>query len=383
MLDIGISPNDPSFYMHHCFIDYLWEQFRQTRQNAQQRQQDYPTPDRSCNEFHGRDAPMKPFTIRNVDGLSERYTNELYRYDQRPVCGQNGQCNPSSQYLFCETRIDRCLSKIQLNGNCSGLEGQGACYKGACRNGVCVASDVPEVIVTGGPATTNPPEPTPAVTVTRPTPSVTLPPAPTQTEQPPTGPPVETVAPTAPHVSYGPSRSPSRPIYIGSGGGYYNWVTAPIQAAIPVAYISITVVKGYGGYYAQHASDAFVSVQGLGSPPGYVSSIPAAMWPNTTIPSYTGACLVMIYDPDQTSYPVRFALSATDAQNRQCRIQCWDDSRKQYGNCQNGNSFEIVSGGRGDPIPYFRSSQEALERRWTGSGYQRFRLPDFVVFQCP
>lgn len=41
MFVIRVSPNDPAFYMHHAFLDYIWEQFRQTRQSRFQRENDY------------------------------------------------------------------------------------------------------------------------------------------------------------------------------------------------------------------------------------------------------------------------------------------------------------------------------------------------------
>lgn len=32
MLDIATAANDPVFYLHHAFVDFLWEQWRQQRQ---------------------------------------------------------------------------------------------------------------------------------------------------------------------------------------------------------------------------------------------------------------------------------------------------------------------------------------------------------------
>lgn len=32
MYDTSTSANDPIFFLHHCFIDYIWEQWRQQRQ---------------------------------------------------------------------------------------------------------------------------------------------------------------------------------------------------------------------------------------------------------------------------------------------------------------------------------------------------------------
>lgn len=42
MFVIRVSPNDPTFYMHHSFVDYLWEQFRQNRQTRDQREREWP-----------------------------------------------------------------------------------------------------------------------------------------------------------------------------------------------------------------------------------------------------------------------------------------------------------------------------------------------------
>lgn len=41
MFVIRVSPNDPTFYFHHAFMDFLWEQFRQRNQNRWQRENDY------------------------------------------------------------------------------------------------------------------------------------------------------------------------------------------------------------------------------------------------------------------------------------------------------------------------------------------------------
>lgn len=41
MFVIRVSPNDPTFYMHHAFLDFIWEQFRQTKQSRFQRENDY------------------------------------------------------------------------------------------------------------------------------------------------------------------------------------------------------------------------------------------------------------------------------------------------------------------------------------------------------
>lgn len=63
MLDIPISPNDPSFYLHHAFVDYLWEQFRLQKQDRINRQTDYPSEDKCCNLNHYMGNFMLPFKV--------------------------------------------------------------------------------------------------------------------------------------------------------------------------------------------------------------------------------------------------------------------------------------------------------------------------------
>ena len=72
MFVIRVSPNDPTFYMHHAFVDFMWEQFRQSQQTREQREKDYAR--KICSRQHSFFAPMKPFNLRNKDGLSNDYT---------------------------------------------------------------------------------------------------------------------------------------------------------------------------------------------------------------------------------------------------------------------------------------------------------------------
>jgi tyrosinase len=48
MEDRSTSSNDPIFFTHHAFIDYVWEMWRQKRQNPQQRESDYPADIIDC-----------------------------------------------------------------------------------------------------------------------------------------------------------------------------------------------------------------------------------------------------------------------------------------------------------------------------------------------
>ncbi|CAD6186007.1 unnamed protein product [Caenorhabditis auriculariae] len=137
------SANEPIFFMHHSFVDYLWELWRQLRQPRWLREQSYSADHPVCTNWqHFSYAPMRPFPyLQNRDGLSNSYTDQMYRYAPRATCSaQNPNCG--SPYLFCDTRgYPHCVSKIRMNGLCRGFEQYDACYAGRCWWGRCVAAN--------------------------------------------------------------------------------------------------------------------------------------------------------------------------------------------------------------------------------------------------
>ncbi|VDK73249.1 unnamed protein product, partial [Cylicostephanus goldi] len=81
MVLLANSANDPAFFLHHCFIDYIWETWRQAKQVKQQdRESEYPRDDSRCSSAaHFARAPMLPFSpMLNIDGLSNEYTGSFY-----------------------------------------------------------------------------------------------------------------------------------------------------------------------------------------------------------------------------------------------------------------------------------------------------------------
>uniref|UniRef100_A0A5S6QQ81 Tyrosinase copper-binding domain-containing protein n=1 Tax=Trichuris muris TaxID=70415 RepID=A0A5S6QQ81_TRIMR len=133
---IQYSPNDPVFWLHHAFIDKIWETYRQTRQTPEERETSYPTGNATCTPAHRAEARMLPFTIRNIDGLSNEYTRIFYKYHNSPTCSHaNPVCG--SPYIFCDTRTYRCISKVVKGGDCAGYEGLDICHKSNCVNGKC------------------------------------------------------------------------------------------------------------------------------------------------------------------------------------------------------------------------------------------------------
>uniref|UniRef100_A0A0N5CG53 Tyrosinase_Cu-bd domain-containing protein n=1 Tax=Strongyloides papillosus TaxID=174720 RepID=A0A0N5CG53_STREA len=142
---VPTSANDPIFYAHHAFVDLIFETWRQLRQPRWVRESAYPPDIASCtNPLHFSYAEMRPFPrLINRDGLSNAYTDQLYRYAPRPTCTlAEPACG--SRYLFCDTRgYPHCVAKVRLGGMCNGLEGLDACYNGQCIFGRCVPGPTP------------------------------------------------------------------------------------------------------------------------------------------------------------------------------------------------------------------------------------------------
>ncbi|CAB3410755.1 unnamed protein product [Caenorhabditis bovis] len=156
MFDTATSSNDPVFFFHHSFVDFIWEMWRQARQSRAEREIAFPPDNQLCSSpQHFGAAAMQPFTpMRNIDGLSNLFTDNLYEYAPRPTC-RNGDCG--SKYLFCDLVANRCVSRIRPGASCTQFR-VNPCFSGVCQNGVCVLSR------------TAPPTPPPATAAPNPTP---------------------------------------------------------------------------------------------------------------------------------------------------------------------------------------------------------------------
>ncbi|KAL3121824.1 hypothetical protein niasHT_002052 [Heterodera trifolii] len=140
------SSNDPIFFMHHGFIDWIWEEWRQTKQNRIQRERDYPRDDADCMpEWHFSYAYMPLLQpLRNMDALSNNYTDHMYEYAPRPSCAKSGKSSEcgNTDFVWCDKRTHPghavCSSKVKPGGNCKGFEwSEEICYKGKCVGGRC------------------------------------------------------------------------------------------------------------------------------------------------------------------------------------------------------------------------------------------------------
>ena len=101
MDDLSTSAEDPVFFLHHSFIDYLWEEFR-TKQKILgiDPETDYPQ-DAWGEDGHAPNAPVGFGDLRNVDALSNVLA-DLVQYDPSPVCSRSHP-NCVSKYLRCDS----------------------------------------------------------------------------------------------------------------------------------------------------------------------------------------------------------------------------------------------------------------------------------------
>ncbi|VBB27738.1 unnamed protein product [Acanthocheilonema viteae] len=143
-----LSSNDPVFYGLHTFVDLIWELWRQSRQSHWARENQYSQDIEECTDpQHFSYAAMRPFNLINRDGLSNLYTEQMYRFAPRPGCSFEIP-NCGSPYLFCDMRVSpHCVSKIKLGGICTGFEGLDACFNGICVAGRCIPGTMPAPFV--------------------------------------------------------------------------------------------------------------------------------------------------------------------------------------------------------------------------------------------
>uniref|UniRef100_A0A914EJ37 Tyrosinase copper-binding domain-containing protein n=1 Tax=Acrobeloides nanus TaxID=290746 RepID=A0A914EJ37_9BILA len=104
------AANDPIFFLHHCFVDLIWELWRQQKNP-------------NC----------------HLIGLIDDDIDETYEYAPRPTCTKESP-NCGSKYLFCDQskKLPQCSVKVQLGGICKGLKNENQpCISEQCIEGIC------------------------------------------------------------------------------------------------------------------------------------------------------------------------------------------------------------------------------------------------------
>ncbi|KAL4234837.1 hypothetical protein ACF0H5_006478 [Mactra antiquata] len=112
MMSLLTSADDPVFFMHHAFVDYIWELFRlhQVVNCSVDPSTDYPRTT-GLHAPNRRMVRLPPY--RNVDGIRLYWTELWYRYEYSPTCSsERPTCR--SPYLRCDRRNWRCISETRL-----------------------------------------------------------------------------------------------------------------------------------------------------------------------------------------------------------------------------------------------------------------------------
>ncbi|KAK3092296.1 hypothetical protein FSP39_000939, partial [Pinctada imbricata] len=110
MADRKSAPKDPIFFFHRCFVDLVWELFREKQiLHGVNPETDYPN---MGGVFHDPDRHMDGFPwVKNIDGYSNNFTDLMFRYDDRnqcPICH-------GSRHLNCVRDKCRSVSTMIFN----------------------------------------------------------------------------------------------------------------------------------------------------------------------------------------------------------------------------------------------------------------------------
>ena len=76
------SPNDPIFFLHHCFIDKVWADWQALQREQNPEATPHYAPEQGGPPGHNVDDPLKPWqrTVRQVLDISALG----YAYEQPP-----------------------------------------------------------------------------------------------------------------------------------------------------------------------------------------------------------------------------------------------------------------------------------------------------------
>lgn len=122
MSDLNTAPQDPVFFNHLAYIDFIWEQFRiRQTQFGINPSTDYPNVVENAQQKSTSQMGFED--LRNIDGLNTMFTSDIYAYQMSPICFRTNQ-NCLSSYLRCDAAKSepRCISrKISEFANDNGV----------------------------------------------------------------------------------------------------------------------------------------------------------------------------------------------------------------------------------------------------------------------
>ncbi|XP_060063557.1 uncharacterized protein LOC132544015 [Ylistrum balloti] len=97
---LATSSQDPVFFAHHAYVDFIWEVFRRKQKRLGiDPQMDYP--DVVNHTLHTATAPLGFGNLRNIDSYSNLLIDGIYDYAPVPYCSLDHR-DCGSPYLRCE-----------------------------------------------------------------------------------------------------------------------------------------------------------------------------------------------------------------------------------------------------------------------------------------
>ena len=155
MADIRCSPLDPVFWMHHSFVDCLWQEWIDNGNDNT-----YPEIGEPGVTEYGlgvnpddqmKNALMKPVgfmgNIKNNDGFRSNFYAGYHQRPSKIQCTEDADCHRAGdlKLLWCDTCINCCVAKIKEGGSCEGfIDKDNACYcrddikTPKCQENICV-----------------------------------------------------------------------------------------------------------------------------------------------------------------------------------------------------------------------------------------------------
>ncbi|KAJ8301541.1 hypothetical protein KUTeg_020528, partial [Tegillarca granosa] len=123
MSQLHTATMDPVFFMHHCFMDYIWEVFRTKIRDVDGVNPETDYPEDWTLEFilQRPTDPMPRFWgLLNIDGFSNFWTEFYYSYQDQPTCDEVKECG--SPYYECLRPLNRCTSVTEAALSTQGTE---------------------------------------------------------------------------------------------------------------------------------------------------------------------------------------------------------------------------------------------------------------------
>merc|ERR1719239_348043 len=105
MAQLSTAAFDPVYFLHHAFIDYLWELFRTRLRSLGEDPEIYPEVE-NPESRHQPTSPMGLGGMNQQDGYTDFLTG-LFEYEAAPFCSvEFPQCG--SRFLMCIVNTGRC-----------------------------------------------------------------------------------------------------------------------------------------------------------------------------------------------------------------------------------------------------------------------------------